>query len=150
MKNVFHPQVVEQLVARINLLTPETTPRWGIMRVDQMMAHCSVAYDMVYDENYPQPNWFMRFILKTFIKKKVTDESPYPRNGRTAPNFVIMERRDFKEEKKKLIEYLEKSRDLGISYFEGRKSPSFGKMTAQEWNGLFYKHLDHHLTQFGV
>lgn len=150
MKNIFHPQIVQELIDRINLLTPETTPRWGIMRVDQMMAHCSVAYDMVYDDHYPQSSSFMKFILKTFVKKKVTDETPYPRNGRTAPNFVIMERRDFEQEKKKLIAYLEKTRDLGIAFFEDRNSPSFGKMTAQEWNGLFYKHLDHHLTQFGV
>lgn len=150
MKNIFHPEVVQELIERINSLSPEHTPRWGIMRVDQMMAHCSVAYEMVYDKNYPKSNWFMRFILKTFIKNKVTNESPYPRNGRTAPNFVIMERRDFETEKAKLIDNLEKTRDLGISYFEGRESPSFGKMTAKEWNGLFYKHLDHHLTQFGA
>lgn len=150
MKNIFHPQITQELIDRINELTPETTPRWGIMRVDQMMAHCSVAYEMVYTDKYPRPNMLMRFFLKAFIKNSVVGEKPYPRNGRTAPAFVIEERRDFETEKALLIGYLAKTRDLGISYFEGKESLSFGALTAEEWNTLFYKHLDHHLTQFGA
>ena len=150
MKNIFHPQITQELIARINKLTPETTPRWGIMRVDQMMAHCSVAYEMAYTDKYSLPNPFMRFILKTFVKNGVVNDKPYPRNARTAPAFIIEERRDFVTEKILLIGYLEKTRDLGIPYFEGKESVSFGPLTAQEWNSLFYKHLDHHLTQFGV
>ena len=150
MKNIFHPQITHELIDRINELTAETTPRWGIMRVDQMLAHCSVAYEMAYTDKYPKPNAFMRFILKAFVKNSVVGENPYPRNGRTAPAFIIEERRDFETEKVLLIGYLEKTRDLGISYFEGKESLSFGALTAEEWNTLFYKHLDHHLTQFGV
>lgn len=150
MKNIFQPEVVEELIHRINSLSPHSTPRWGIMRVDQMMAHCNVAYEMAFDDSYPKQNWLMRFILKTFIKKKVTGETPYPKNSRTSPNFIIMERRNFEIEKATLIQNLEKARDIGTSFFEGRDSPSFGKMTSKEWNGLFYKHLDHHLMQFGA
>ena len=31
-----------------------------------------------------------------------------------------------------------------------RPHPFFGKMTAEEWGMLGYKHLDHHLKQFDV
>lgn len=150
MKNIFHPQIVQELIDRINELTPETTPRWGIMRVDQMMAHCCVPYEMAFTDKHAKPNAFMRFILKTFVKNGVVNDKPYPKNARTAPAFIIAERRDFETEKALLIGYLEKTRDLGISYFEGKESLSFGPLTAEEWNSLFYKHLDHHLTQFGL
>lgn len=93
MKNIFHPQIVQELIDRINELTPETTPRWGIMRVDQMMAHCSVAYEMVYTDKHAKPNAFMRFILKAFVKKGVVNDKPYPKNARTAPAFIIAERK---------------------------------------------------------
>ena len=45
---------------------------------------------------------------------------------------------------------MQKTFDLGSAHFEGKESPSFGALTADEWNVLFAKHLDHHLTQFGV
>ncbi|MCH5683332.1 hypothetical protein LWM68_02995 [Niabella sp. W65] len=52
--------------------------------------------------------------------------------------------------KKRLISYLIKTQELGGTYFEGKESHSFGALTQTEWNNMFAKHLDHHLTQFGV
>ena len=60
MKNVFDPADVVELTARINALTPSTTPQWGKMSVDQMLAHVNVAYEMVYDNTHPTPSWLMR------------------------------------------------------------------------------------------
>ncbi|MEP1258742.1 hypothetical protein [Algoriphagus sp.] len=63
---------------------------------------------------------------------------------------MIADQRDFEKEKNRLISYLKKTQEYGASYFDGKESLSFGVMTTEEWNNLFYKHLDHHLTQFGV
>lgn len=150
MKNLFDPKVTHELINRINQLKPETPPLWGKMTVDQMLAHCSIAYEMAFTNKHPKPNAFMRFLLKTFVKKGVVSETPYPKNSRTAPVFIISDRKNFEEEKSRLIKYLEHTLSLGADHFEGKESLSFGPMTSQEWNNLFYKHLDHHLTQFGV
>lgn len=150
MKNIFSPAITEELINRIENLSLDTKASWGKMSVDQMLAHCNVAYEMAFTDKHPKPNGLMRWMLKTFVKKAVVNQSPYPKNSRTAPAFLITDARNFKEEKQRLIEFLKKSSDLGESHFEGKESLSFGKMTAQEWNNLFYKHLDHHLTQFGV
>jgi hypothetical protein len=150
MKDLFDPQVTAELIARINQLKPESPALWGKMSVDQMLAHCCVAYDMAFTYKYPKPNPIMRFLLKTFVKKGVVNEVPYKKNIPTAPAFVIADRKNFEEEKNRLIHYLEKTAALGRSHFEGKESLSFGPMTAQEWNNLFYKHLNHHLNQFGV
>ncbi|TDK45532.1 DUF1569 domain-containing protein [Algoriphagus formosus] len=150
MKNIFDQAVTDELTARIEALNPDSQPLWGKMSVDQMLAHCSVAYEMAYTDKHPKPNALMHFLLKTFVKSGVVNEKPYPKNARTAPVFIISDRRDFEKEKSKLISYLQKTQELGSEHFEGKESPSFGAMTAQEWNNLFYKHLDHHLNQFGV
>lgn len=150
MQNIFDPSTTSELIARIESLKPDSQPLWGKMSVDQMLAHCSVAYEMAYTDKHPKPNALMRFLLKTFVKTGVVNEKPYPKNARTAPVFIIADRRDFEKEKNQLIDYLKKTQELGAQHFEGKESPSFGPMTAQEWNNLFYKHLDHHLTQFGV
>ncbi len=85
-----------------------------------------------------------------FVKAPVVGPKPYPKNGRTAPEFIIADPRDFEAEKIKLINYLKKTQQLGTDHFQNRESHSFGPLTSNEWNVLFSKHIDHHLTQFGV
>ncbi len=150
MKNLFKEEAVAEIISRINNLTKDTQPSWGKMSVAQMLAHCCVTYEMVYADQHKRPNALTMFILKTFVKKIVVSEKPYAKNGRTAPQFLITDERVFENEKKRLIDFINKTQQLGETSFEGKESHSFGKMTAQEWNNSFYKHLDHHLRQFGV
>lgn len=150
MKNIFDPTVTAELIRRTNSLNPETKPLWGKMSVDQMLAHCNVAYEMAYTDKHPKPNALMHFFLKAFVKNGVVNETPYKKNSKTAPQFIITDRKNFEEEKARLISYLGQTCKLGKAHFEGKESISFGPMTAIEWNNQFYKHLDHHLNQFGV
>ena len=151
LPNIFTQSVSDKLIDRINHLTSTTTPAWGKMSVSQMMAHCNVSYEMAFEDKHPKPNFFMSFVLKTFIKKALVDDvTPYKKNSPTAPAFIIKEEKNFEIEKKRLIDYLKKSVELGEEYFDGKESLSFGKMSVTEWNNLFYKHIDHHLMQFGV
>lgn len=149
--NLFEESGVSDAIDRINQLTPDTTAKWGKMTVDQMLAHVNVAYNMAYDESIPKAKGLKRFILRLLIKNQVAGENkPYPKNGRTAPEFIISDRRDFEAEKGQLIGHLQKTLQLGGQHFDGKESVSIGKLTTQEWNTLFSKHLDHHLRQFGV
>lgn len=150
MKNAFNAADSAEIIERINKLTPASQPLWGKMSVGQMFAHCSVTYEMVYTDKHKKPNAFLRFILKTFIKKKVTQEGAYIKNSRTAPQFIIKETKDFEAEKKRLIDYIKKTQEMGAGFFDGKESLSFGVLNKDEWNVMFYKHLDHHLSQFGV
>lgn len=150
MKNVFDPAVTAELIHRIEKLSPESPGLWGKMSVDQMLAHCCVAYEMAFTDKHPKANPILRFLLKTFVKNGVVNEVPYKKNLPTSPAFRIKNEKNFEEEKARLIAFLEQTLAVGEAGFEGRESPSFGPMNAKEWNNLFYKHLDHHLTQFGV
>ena len=150
MKNIFDKEVTTELIARINNLRPDTQGLWGKMEVAQMLAHCCVAYEMTYENKHPRPNALMRFMLKLFVKPAVVGEKPYAKNSRTAPVFLIKDERDFEVEKKRLIDYITRTHELGAAYFDKKESHSFGPLSEKEWNVMFYKHLDHHLTQFGV
>jgi hypothetical protein len=150
LPNIFSAEVLKTLNKRINQLTPESIPLWGKMNVSQMLAHCNVPYEMVYTDKHPQPNAFVGFVIALLAKKAVVNEKPYPKNSRTAPQFIIKGERDFEIEKRRLVDYLEQTQKLGEKHFDGLSSNSFGNLTTTEWNNLFYKHLDHHLTQFGV
>lgn len=150
MENILDKTIAQKTIQRIENLTPTSQPQWGKMNVAQMLAHCCVAYEMIYTDKHPEPNAFVKLLLKLFVKKAVVSEKPYPKNGRTAPQFMITSERDFSKEKTRLINYILKTSELGEAHFEGKLSHSFGKLTAKEWNNSFAKHLDHHLTQFGV
>lgn len=149
-KNLFNEQETQETISRINSLSPKTQAEWGKMNVTQMMAHCNVAYEIVYTDKHPKPAGFKKFMIKIFAKNAVVGPKPYKRNGRTAPMFIISDEREFETEKKRLIEHLQKTQQLGASHFDGKESSGFGVLSKNEWNTLFSKHLDHHLTQFGV
>ncbi|WP_435353749.1 DUF1569 domain-containing protein [Emticicia sp. SJ17W-69] len=150
LPNIFTKSVSDAVIQRINQLTASTQPQWGKMSVDKMLAHCNVTYEMVYEDIHPKPNAFMKFVLKLLVKNTVVNEVSYKRNSQTAPQFLIKDAKNFELEKKRLIDYLTKTQQLGESYFDGKESHSFGTLNKTEWNNMFYKHLDHHLTQFGV
>jgi hypothetical protein len=150
MKNAFSKNDIAEFIDRIEKLTPSTKPNWGKMSVDKMLAHCNVTYEMVFDNIHPKPNMLKIIILKLLVKNGVVNEKPYKHNGLTAPQFIIKDSRNFDTEKKRLIDYLNKTQQLGENHFNGKESHSFGALTKEEWSNMFSKHLDHHLTQFGV
>jgi hypothetical protein len=120
------------------------------MDVAKMMAHCNVTYELEYENIHPKPKGFVKLMLKLFVKNAVVGPKPYKKNGQTGSQFIIKDSRKFETEKKRLVDYLNKTQQLGETYFDGKESHSFGVLTAQEWSTMFSKHLDHHLTQFGV
>ncbi|MES2808798.1 MAG: DUF1569 domain-containing protein [Bacteroidota bacterium] len=150
MKSVFKPADVIELIYRVNKLTPDSPAQWGKMTVAQMLAHLNVAYEMVFTDKHPRPNILMRLILTAFVKQTVVGPKPYKHNSPTAPAFLIKGDKDFIAEKTRLLSHIHQTQQLGEGYFHNKASNSFGKLTAAEWNVMFYKHLDHHLTQFGV
>jgi hypothetical protein len=150
LPNIFSKEVCEQIISRVNQLSPDSPAIWGKMDVAQMLAHCNVTYEMMYEDKHPKPNAFMKFILRVLVKRKVVNEIAYPKNSRTAPQFIVVDSKIFEVEKQRLINYIRKTQELGLSHFEQMESHSFGRLNSMEWNNMLFKHLNHHLTQFGV
>ena len=148
--SVFNRNDVDNILDRIEKLSPEMQPKWGKMNVAKMLSHCNVTYELVYENIHPKPNPFKVFILKLVIKPSIVSDKPYKNSLPTAPEFIIHDDKDFEVEKKRLVAYIEKTFELGEGFFDGKKSHSFGKLSKNEWNAMFAKHLDHHLKQFGV
>jgi hypothetical protein len=150
MNSVFQADTVAALRTRIEQLTPESKPLWGTMDVAKMLAHCNVTYELVYEAGRKRPPFFVRLLLRVLVKPIIVNEKPFKINSQTGPDFIIKSDRDFGTEKARLLAYIEQTRELGEASFEGRESHNFGVLTAREWNNMFWKHLDHHLRQFGL
>ena len=150
LKNIFDPETTNYCLGRLEKLSPDTLPQWGKMTAPQMLAHLNVPYDMAYGVVNPGFGTLTKLMLRWFVKPGVVGSKPYKKNSRTAPIFIIEGERDFDSEKAKLIGYINKTEQLGKDHFDGRDYVSFGKMNATEWSNLFYKHMDHHFTQFNI
>jgi len=151
MTDVFDPSAARAFVERIRALEPRSPPLWGTMDVARMLAHCSVPYELAFQEGgHPRPGAVKRLLLRLVVKPGVVNEKPYRKGLPTAPEFRIEDAREFGDEQDRLAGYVERTARLGRGHFEGRDYPNFGPLTAREWNNLFAKHLDHHLRQFGV
>lgn len=148
--NTFDSKTTEAVLNRLEKLNHTATPQWGKMTVAQMLAHLNVTYDLAYDKVHSPANFFTKILLKLLVKPLVTNDKPYKKNSHTAPIFIIINERDFEKEKSIFIDNIKKTEADGIAFFEGKVSSSFGPMTAKEWSTQFYKHIDHHFTQFGV
>lgn len=151
MEDVFSAKDAQNYIERINKLTPDSERQWGKMTVDQVLAHMNVPYSFIFEaDKQKKTGMIAKFLLKNFVKPKVVNDIPYKQSIPTSPVFIISRERDFEAEKKKLIGNIQRVQQLGREAFEGKENSSFGKLTAQEWNNMLAKHLNHHLQQFGV
>lgn len=146
MKNIFNQSAHNEIVERINRLSPNSSAQWGKMSVSQMLHHCQKPFEIFTDDNdfglKPMK------IIQWFFKKTLYNDKPWRKGLPTAPDFVVKDDRDFEKEKEILLERIEAFRALQGS----RKvydHPAFGKFTEEQIGQMSYKHLDHHLTQFG-
>jgi len=149
MKCITNRDTKNQLVERINRLTPESKPEWGKMNVIQMVVHCTVGLKMSTGEVKPKSKFILRLIGK-LLKKKIFAQERLRKNAPTSQEFIITGERNFDEEKSKFLSYLNHCSESGKAIFTNEPHPFFGRLSAEEWDLLMYKHIDHHLKQFNV
>ena len=88
-------------------------------------------------------------MLNSFFKKSLYNDKLWRKNLPTARFLKTTEQKDFNIEKNQLISLLEEL-NTHSNKTEWEPHPAFGYFTAQQWGQMQYKHLDHHLRQFGV
>ena len=149
MKNLFDHDASNEILNRLEYLQPDAKPLWGKMSVSQMMAHCIVPIKVSLGEKQVKRT-LMGLIFGKMGKKMVLKDEPFKQGLPTDPSFVIKDQPDFNSKKVELKSSIEKLLATDKNAMAARVHPFFGKMKVDEWGVLGYKHLDHHLRQFGV
>jgi hypothetical protein len=149
VKNLFQQEAVDEVLSRIDQLKPASPRQWGKMEVAQMMAHCSAALDMA-SGRLNRPRVFIGRLIGPLFKSIYTNEKPFGKNAPTDPKLVFSDQRDFQREQQQLKSKLRQFHVAGESGCTKHPHPFFGAFTPQQWSRGMYKHLDHHLRQFGV
>ena len=130
-------------------LRPDSGRQWGTMNPGQMLAHCSAWMEMAAGLK-STPRSFLGRIFGRLAKSSILNEKPVRRNMPTDPCLIANEERDFSAERERLREWVDRFAAAGPGGCTRHPHSFFGPMTPSEWSRLAYKHLDHHLRQFGV
>ena len=147
MKSILDKSSFEEIRSRLENLTEESERQWGSMSPAQMANHCQYPLKiMLQKEDYGlKPNW----LINLLFKKSMYSDKLWRKNLPTVKRFKQTEDRNFNEEMPKLKALLD---EIGnqLNKEDWGDHPAFGKLTNEQWGKMQYKHLDHHLRQFGL
>ncbi len=147
IKNLFEPAVKQDIIDRINKLTIQSQRQWGKMDVAQMLCHVQAPMSVAFGNTSVKGNWLMRMILP-FFKSLLYNEKPWKQGLPTDKTFITTgSSKDFDNEKTMVLNMLNRFTEGNMI---NEKHPIFGKLTKEQWSKATWKHLDHHLKQFGV
>ena len=149
MRTLFDAMDREPLLARLEALQPDSARRWGKMNAAQMMCHCSRALETGTGDR-PMKQALIGKLLMPFFRNSILGEKPFSRNSPTDPSFVVADEREFAQERARLKELINRFVERGPAAAGQQTHAFFGKLSGAEWGELMYKHIDHHLQQFGV
>jgi hypothetical protein len=147
MRTLWDQAARDELCRRFETLTPERPASWGRMTCPQMLAHVSDGMRMALGslpteaKGGPLRYWPLKQLIIYVL--------PFPKGAPTAPELLARPPGAWDSE----IESL----GLLIGSFGGRdrdgvwpEHPAFGRLSGRDWAAVTYKHLDHHLRQFGA
>jgi hypothetical protein len=153
MKDLFDPAVVEDVKQRIMSLRPESERQWGTMPVALVLAHCTSGLQMATGTINPKRAPFPANVIGVLIKPLVLGgDKPMRRNSPSVPELFMADpaQPEFERERTGLIEAIDSFATAGAACCTKHPHPFFGPLKPQQWAILMYKHVDHHLRQFGV
>lgn len=133
-------------IARVN---PKSAPRWGRMTAHQMVCHLNDSFRAVTGERYVSPatGFFQRTLIKWVA---LHTPMKWPAGVPTRPEM------DQNIGGTKPVDWERDCTDLRALIRDfGRRTkfaahPIFGEMSRSDWMIWGYRHVDHHLRQFGV
>ena len=150
MKNLLDDTAKQEILKRIDSLSPNSKAEWGKMNVNQGIRHMAMAFDIgsgVLDPTParvpPMPKWLMKIFLLNMKPPKEKAETFKEMN--MVANKI--DPKDFEAEKNNLKKQIEQ---LSPSTFFIPENKLGGKFSKNDWGKLAYNHTDHHLRQFGA
>jgi hypothetical protein len=149
MSTLADPRARAACRERIQRLDPNVNPKWGRMTARQMVCHLNDSFRVGMGEKYASP---ATSVVQRTLVKWIALRSPvrWPAGVPTRPEIEqgvggtppSEWERDCAELLGRMDTFAER-RTFGVH-------PTFGKMSERDWLTWGYRHVDHHLRQFGV
>ena len=150
MKNLFEATTADEVKSRTMRLRPSSERQWGKMSAAQAVAHCAGSMEMALGDTLPPQMLLGRLIGRIVKPMALGNDEPMRRNSPTVPSLVVSDERELDAERTRLCGLIDRFVAGGPQGCTTHSQSFFGRLNPQEWAILMYKHLDHHLRQFGA
>ena len=152
MKTLAQQRCQDEILRRLRALRPDSPRRWGRMNAHQMVCHLSDCFRMTTGEKRVSDatgvwqrtiiKWIALYVPAHWPPGIVTRPEIDQYAGGTSPaDFAA----DLAELETLMGSFTTRGED-----FDWSPHPIFGRMSRIAWLRWAYRHMDHHLRQFGV
>ncbi len=146
MRTLLDPSEREALLQRFRCLNPESRPEWGSLTAPRMVCHLADALRVALGELPARDG--SNLLSRSLVRWLVVHTGLQPPPGRiaTAPEMLTSQPTSWADDCRtfeNLVGRLAGGAELA-------RHPFFGPLSRREWGLLSWKHIDHHLRQFGV
>ena len=147
MRTIWRVPDRRRLQVRLATLKPDAQRRWGSMTAPQTVAHLADAARMALGE---LPCGSKRLPIRYFpLKQLIIYWLPFPKGAPTAPELVGRGPLSWGTEVAELNALVDRLAAEPPDRI-WPEHPAFGRLSRRAWGVLIYRHMDHHLRQFGV
>lgn len=148
-KNLLDKTASDTIIARVGNLNPNSKHLWGKMTATEMLMHCNLCNKQILEEKRGDKKTTLKqFLLRLLalyiapnFTKGLKSESRHITKGKIKDTH-------FEEQKILFINIIRlfplNTLQLTLTH------PAFRNISTNEWGIAAYKHMDHHLRQFGV
>lgn len=121
------------------------------MNSAQMLCHCDKVLKVAIGKLIlPKTNFFIYYIGNLTRIEMMIFNNGIPPNMPTFKKLVVEEICNFEGCRENLLKTLNEFIRISSENKLPERHELFGKMTKKEWGFMEYKHLNHHLKQFGL
>jgi hypothetical protein len=146
-KSIWVERDRQELIRRLEKLTPETRAQWGSMNASKMVMHLIGWMRMATGELPIAPRRL--FMRHPVVKQAVIYLLPWPKGVPTAPELITSDSDDFARDHALLLRSI-RTLEKPAKASDWPPHPAFGRLSIRTWGALGYRHTDHHLRQFGL
>ena len=148
MRSMFEAPRQREIRDRVARLSPESPGSWGKMSAPQMVCHLAESLKMALGDlpvtarkmpiRYPPLKQFIIYV------------APFPKGVPTAPELVARSPQAWQADVAELQALVDRFVARGRETTPWPDHPAFGTLSRRAWGVLVYRHMDHHLRQFGA
>ena len=146
MKTLWSDRYRREIQERLNNLSPDAARVWGTLTPHAALAHLADSLRMALGEITEAP--IPGALRCQPLKWLAINVLPMPKGIKGPIGYFTNPPTEFGEDLRELERLIDVSIDRPAEASWG-ENPFFGHLTKAQWGVLTYKHIDHHLRQFG-
>lgn len=151
MKNLINHKDCAEILVRLEKLQVGNKAKWGKLRTQEVLAHLTDPIRCVLGEKECEP--LNNPVLKGPVGKMMLRYLPWPKGAPTSKSFLpgtgLSDPGQFENDKQQLVLTIQRFVSTP-EHFQFKANPVFGLLSKKDIGRLYWRHLDHHLKQFGV